>query len=238
MERLREEERTRISREIHDELGQMLTGIKMDLRWMEHRLDEFGEDRRVNPILDKLVATAELTDATVKAVQRIAAELRPGILDKLGLPMALQYEAARFEERTGIACRLVVPGEELPMRLEAATAFFRIFQEALTNVTRHAKATAVEVELQPEADGCRLEIRDNGQGMAGVDLTNLKSLGLLGMQERASLLGGGVIVRAPARRRHGGHGRIPNDPAQQGAYDPGADCRRSRNRAPRIARIF
>ena len=216
IETMREEERTRISREIHDKLGQMLTGIKMDLRWMEHRLDEFGEDRRVNPILDKLVVTAELTDATIKAVQRIAADLRPGILDKLGLPITLQYEAGRFEKRTGIACRLVVPGEALPLRLEAAIAFFRIFQEALTNVTRHAKATAVEAELQPEADGCRLEIRDNGQGMAGVDLANLKSLGLLGMQERASLLGGGVSF---APRPGGGTVvtvRIPNRPTQRG----------------------
>jgi PAS domain S-box-containing protein len=216
IESLREEERMRISREIHDELGQMLTGIKMDLRWMEHRLDEFGDDRRVNPILDKLVATAELTDATVKAVQRIAAELRPGILDNLGLPTALQYEAAQFEARTGIACRLVVPGDELTLRPEVATAFFRIFQEALTNVTRHAKATAVEVELQPEADGCRLEIRDNGRGMAGVELTNLKSLGLLGMQERASLLGGGALF---APRPGGGTVvtiRIPNSPTSKG----------------------
>jgi PAS domain S-box-containing protein len=212
IETMREEERTRISREIHDELGQMLTAIKMDLRWMEHRLDEFGDDRRVNPILDKLVVTAELTDATVKTVQRIAAELRPSTLDKLGLPTALQYEGARFKERTGIACRLVVPGETLPLPPEVATAFFRIFQEALTNVARHAKATAVEAELRPEADGCRLEIRDNGQGMAGVDLANLKSLGLLGMQERASLLGGGVSF---APRPGGGTMvtvRIPNRP--------------------------
>jgi PAS domain S-box-containing protein len=212
IETLREEERTRISREIHDELGQMLTSIKMDLRWMEHRLDEFGEDRRMNPILDKLVATAELTDATVKTVQRIAAELRPGILDKLGLAITLQYEADRFQERTGIACRLVVPGDALPLRSEAATAFFRIFQEALTNVARHAKATAVEAQLQPEADGCRLEIRDNGLGMAGGDLGKLKSLGLMGMQERAALLGGGVSF---APRPGGGTVvtvRLPNGP--------------------------
>ena len=216
VETMREEERTRISREIHDELGQMLTGIKMDLRWMEHRLDEFGDDRRANPILDKLVATAELTDATVKTVQRIAAELRPGILDKLGLPMALQYEAARFEERTGIACRLVVPDDSLALPPEAATAFFRVFQEALTNVSRHAKATAVEAELQPEADGCRLVIRDNGQGMAWSDLENPKSLGLLGMKERAGLLGGGVSF---APRPGGGTVvtvRIPYNPPDRG----------------------
>ncbi len=215
LEKLREEERTRISREIHDELGQMLTGIKMDLRWMERHLDEFGNDRRVNPILDKLVATAELADATVKTVQRIAADLRPGILDKLGLPTALQYEAARFEQRTGIPCRLVMPGDTIPLRSEAATAFFRIFQEALTNVTRHARAKAVEVELRLETDGCRLEIRDDGQGMAGVELARLTSLGLLGMQERARLLGGDVTF---GPRPGGGTVvtvRIPNIPASE-----------------------
>lgn len=196
LETLREEERTRISREIHDELGQMLTGIKMDLRWMEDRIDDFGDDPRVNPILDKLVATAELTDATAKTVQRIAAELRPGVLDKLGLPMALQYEAAQFEERTGLPCRLELPGEVPPMRFEAATAFFRIFQEALTNVVRHAQAKAVEAELRVEAQGCRLEIRDNGRGMGNVELENPASLGLRGMQERARLVGGEVYFAA------------------------------------------
>jgi signal transduction histidine kinase len=194
----------------------MLTGIKMDLRWMEHRLDEFGEDRRVNPILDKLAATVELTDAIVKTVQRIAAELRPGILDEMGLPSALQYEAGRFEERTGIACRLVEPSDTLELRPEIATTFFRIFQEALTNVSRHSGATTVEVELRMEAEDCRLDIRDNGNGMAAVDLASPKSLGLMGMRERASLLGGVVSFAA---RPDGGTAvtiQIPNNPTIQG----------------------
>lgn len=201
LETLREEERTRISREIHDELGQMLTGIRMDLRWIEDRLDDFGDDPRVNPILDRIVATAELTDATARTVQRIAADLRPGVLDKLGLPMALQYEAARTAERTGLPCAVVLPGEVPPMGFEAATAFFRIFQEALTNVIRHAGATAVEAELRVEARGCRLEIRDNGRGLDAVELENPTSLGLRGMQERARLVGGDVAF---SRRPGGG----------------------------------
>jgi PAS domain S-box-containing protein len=213
VEKLREEERIRISREIHDELGQTLTAIKMDLRWMERRLDEFGDDRRVNPILDQLVATTELADATITTVQRIAADLRPGILDESGLPPALRYEAGRFEERTGIPCQVVMPSGAIRLRSEAATAFFRIFQEALTNVTRHAKARAVEVALQLEADGCRLEIRDDGRGMTAVDPAHLTSLGLLGMQERARLLGGDVTF---GPRPGGGTVvtvRIPNTPA-------------------------
>lgn len=215
LENLREVERTRISREIHDELGQMLTGIKMNLRWMQDRLDDFGDDPRVNPILDKLVDTAELTDTTVEMVQRIAAELRPGILDKLGLAMALQYELTQFEGRTGLSCKLTVPDEEPALSPEAATAFFRIFQEALTNVARHADATAIEVNLHSEADCCRLEIHDNGKGLIGVDLHNLKSLGLLGMQERARLLGGDVSF---APRSGGGTVvlvQIPSRPPSQ-----------------------
>lgn len=196
LEKLREEERTRISREIHDELGQMLTGIKMDLRWIERRLDDFGDDRRVNPILERLMETAELVDATVKRVQRIAAELRPGILDKLGLPTALQYEASEFQSRTGIPCQVKLPATDPPLRPEAATAFFRIFQEALTNVARHAGANFVEIEFRLEDhDGC-LEIKDNGKGLSGRDLAHPKSLGLLGMQERARALNGGVSFAA------------------------------------------
>jgi len=193
LENLREEERTRISREIHDELGQMLTGVKMDLRWIEHRLDDFGEDCRVNPILDKVVSAAGLIDATAKTVQRIAAELRPGILDNLGLPTALQYEASQFENRTGIPCKLVLPPLDPTLRPEAVTAFFRIFQEALTNVARHAMATQVETEFHAEGGTCRLEIRDNGKGLEGADLADPKSLGLLGMRERARMLGGSVF---------------------------------------------
>jgi PAS domain S-box-containing protein len=193
LESLREEERTHISREIHDKLGQMLTAVKMDLRWMEHCLDEFGEDRRLNPILDKLVATSELIDATVDTVQRIATELRSDVLDKLGLSAALEHEAAQFEERTGIACAVVAPGNLPLLQPEISIAFYRIFQECLTNIIRHANASAVQIEFLA-ADVFRLEVRDNGRGIGMDDLRNLNSLGLLGMRERARLLGGEVSI--------------------------------------------
>jgi signal transduction histidine kinase len=194
LERLREEERIRISREIHDELGQLLTGIKLDLAWIEHHLDGLGDDRRLNPVLDKLVATTDLVDSTMKSVQRIASELRPGILDRLGLAAALQYELSRFQERAGIVCRLSLPGSEPELPLETATALFRIFQEALTNVSRHAGASAVEVEFQPEPGWYRLEIRDNGRGIPEANLGASTSLGLLGIRERARLLGGRAAI--------------------------------------------
>jgi PAS domain S-box-containing protein len=197
LESMREEERTRISREIHDELGQMLTGIRMDLGSIEHELGAFEGDPRVSSMVERLVAATELTEMTIRTVQRIAAELRPGILDKLGLDMALQYEVDQFRKRTGLACRLSLPENPQTMNANVATAFFRICQEALTNVARHARATAVEVALRTGGGGLELTVRDNGQGMADADRADFKSLGLLGMQERARQIGGSVTFTSP-----------------------------------------
>jgi PAS domain S-box-containing protein len=192
LETLREEERTRISREIHDELGQMLSGIKMNLRAAEKLLDVFGDDRRVNPVLDKLVETDELTDATLTNIQRIASELRPGILDNLGLATAIRNESNQFADRTGIRCHSTIPENFPTVPTDIATGLFRIFQEALTNVARHADATSVEVALWVHEHAFHLEIRDNGKGITTADLVQPGSLGLLGMRERARMLGGAV----------------------------------------------
>jgi len=216
-EQLREEDRTSIAREIHDELGQLLTGLRMDLRWIERHLNQyFPDDPRVKPMVDRLAAAGALTDTTAGVVQRIASELRPGILDKLGLGQALQWEAGRFSERHGLACRVAIPAAEPPLPRELATALFRIFQEALTNVARHAGATEVEAEFAAEGEGWRLVIRDNGRGASGLDLTAPDRLGLLGMQERARMVGGSVTF-APG----GGRGfvvtvRVPSPPVRPG----------------------
>jgi two-component system sensor histidine kinase UhpB len=197
LQAVREEERTRVAREIHDELGQMLTAIKMDLRWIENDLEQL-DDSRLNPLLDKAVEATELTDALAKSVQRIAAELRPGILDRLGLVMALAHEAEQFEQRTGIRCRFKAPEEELLLPVESVTAVFRIFQEAMTNVARHAKASAVEIELELQPGFLLLKIRDNGGGIKAADLLGNRSLGMLGMQERARHLGGEIDFNSDA----------------------------------------
>jgi two-component system, NarL family, sensor histidine kinase UhpB len=197
LQSLREEERTRIAREIHDELGQTLTGLKMDLRWAERRLAKHPSPA-LNPVLDKVVGAGELVDATIASVQRIAAELRPSLLEDLGLSAALQQEARRFQERAGVVCEVVVPDLPRPLSMERATAVFRIFQEALTNVARHAAATQVRVELMEEGpSGERLVLRvaDNGRGINAADLDDPKSLGLLGMRERAEMLGGEVAFQ-------------------------------------------
>ncbi len=195
LQAVREEERTHVAREIHDELGQMLTALKMDLRSIERDLEELNESR-LNPVLDKAVAATELTVALTKSVQRIAAELRPGILDRLGLVSALEHEAEQFQLRTKIACRVAAPAHDLDLPFESSTAVFRIFQEALTNVARHARATEVHSALFFRAGFLVLEVRDNGRGIQAGDLLGPQSLGILGMKERGRQLGGDVTFSA------------------------------------------
>jgi PAS domain S-box-containing protein len=193
LESLREEERVRISREIHDELGQNLTGLKMDLRRAERKVEELESSPAVNSLLDTLVSATELADGITASVQEIAANLRPGVLDKLGLGAALQYEGRRFQERTGIRCNVRLPEMEPTFSTELSTALFRIFQECLTNVARHAHASAVEAELKLEPGLVILSVHDNGRGITPTEMMRSESLGLLGMKERAALLGGEVL---------------------------------------------
>ena len=192
LESLREEERTRIAREIHDELGQMLTGLKMDLRWIEKKVGEIDGHPTLNPVIDKAVEAGELADQTITAVQRIAAELRPGVLDQLGLFPALKHEAQRFHKRTSILCQVELPQRQPELPPQVATAVFRIFQETLTNVARHAEAAEVRVTFREEGSRVILEVADNGRGLPPDALRNPKALGLLGMKERAAVLGGDV----------------------------------------------
>jgi two-component system sensor histidine kinase UhpB len=199
LESLREQERTRISREIHDELGQMLTGLKMDLRWIEKRLAANGQPA-LQPVAEKIAGAIHLTDDTIVTVQRIASELRPGALDNLGLAAALKHEAQQWEQRTGVRCVLHLPEQQLELSRDSATAIFRIFQETLTNVARHAQATEAVVELRSQDNNVILEVSDNGKGISTDALRDQHSLGLLGMKERARLLGGEIIF-APGRER-------------------------------------
>lgn len=183
---VREEERAHIAREIHDELGQVLTGIKMEVGWLQKRLKEPA-------LLEKCDSMAKLIDSTVQTVRKIATGLRPEMLDDMGLVAAVGWQAKEFQKRTGIRCRAKLP-PEAKYDLEISTCVFRIFQEILTNVARHARATRVDVELSVTEDRFNLEVVDNGVGIAEADLNGRKSLGLLGMQERAMLFGGEVGI--------------------------------------------
>jgi PAS domain S-box-containing protein len=190
---VREEERASISRAVHDELGQALTAVKMDLAWLAKRLPrESGE------MLEKIRSTQQLAESLIQDVRRISTELRPGILD-MGLAAAVEWQVQEFQTRTGIQCsqRLLTREAFAP---EVSTALFRILQESLTNVVRHAQATRAEVVLQKQGDRLVLWIRDNGRGFDQADSSLSKSLGLLGMRERAAILGGQVkISSAPGK---------------------------------------
>ncbi len=189
---LRENDRAEISREIHDELGQLLTGIQMQLRLIEDRLSD-REDRTLNPLIDKLVETSELVDTTINSVQRISAGLRPSSLDNLGLATAVLGEAELFSDRTGILCEVEVG--EIPEHLpaEVATTAFRIFQESLTNVARHAEARQIEAALSVTENVLKLVVADDGKGIDPSIVEDPKSLGLIGMLERAANVGGLVV---------------------------------------------
>jgi PAS domain S-box-containing protein len=190
---VREEERARISREVHDELGQSLTAVKMDLAWLAGRLP-----RRNGQMLKRIRSTRQLADSIIQSIRRISTELRPAVLD-LGLAEAVEWQVQEFQARSGIHCTVRLLTREV-VASNASTAMFRIFQETLTNVARHAKATRAEVVLQKQRDRLVLLIRDNGRGFDQADPSISKSLGLLGMRERAAILGGRVnISSAPGK---------------------------------------
>jgi signal transduction histidine kinase len=189
---VREEEKTRIARDLHDDLGQLLTAVQMELRWIEERLAQAApQPGLAGDLTDHAVEAARLTEQAAKEVQRIAADLRPSALDRLGLGPALRQEGRRFQERTGIPCD--VRGDEgLPeLDPDVATALYRVAQEALTNVARHARASRVAVTLGATGDEISLRVEDDGRGLDAI-VPGPGALGLLGMKERASMLGGDV----------------------------------------------
>ena len=195
LEAIREEERTRIAREIHDEVGQALTALKMDLAWLAKKIPARGM-----PVRRKLVGMEGVIDATMDALHRILAELRPGVLDDLGLPAAIRWLADEFKRRTEITCTVHMTGGEPGLDSGQATAVFRILQEALTNVARHAKARRVEVRLHVLPTAFELVVADDGRGITPEELQATGTLGILGMRERAITWHGRVTV-------HGDPGR-------------------------------
>lgn len=198
---LREEERTRIAREVHDHLGQLLTAMKMEVHSAQTGLSGISDTDLRERLTAKLVTTTVLTDDLIQSVQKIASELRPGVLDCLGLEAAIESEAETFEERTGVRCQCNVPQTQIVMPDKYSTALFRIFQEILTNVARHAKASLVLISLIHEDGALMLDVEDNGVGLDESRIAAPDSLGLLGMQERAEALGGQIQFR---RNRKGG----------------------------------
>ena len=192
----REEERTALARDLHDGLAQELTRLKIDLLLLHGRLGKPGKAMARDVMVPRVAKMAETADATIQSVQRIATGLRPAVLDSLGLCAAVEWQARDFQEHAGIPCRANVPAAELAAGREVATAAFRILQESLTNIQRHARATRVEVSLRQEAGLLVLGIEDNGCGIDPEVLRSPLSIGLAGMRERALLLGGQLQIRS------------------------------------------
>jgi PAS domain S-box-containing protein len=199
LEQVAEQEKMRLSREIHDVLGQELTGLKLDVSWLRRRISRIDDPIR-DPLLQRLGTMASQIDDCVQTVRRIATGLRPSLLDDLGLDAAIEWQAHEFQSRAGIRVDLSLPENDLRLDRDRATAIFRIFQELLTNVARHAGATEVSVQLGPEmkAGGSLgavvLEVSDNGRGITQIELARQDALGLLGLRERAAQFGGSLTI--------------------------------------------
>jgi PAS domain S-box-containing protein len=193
----KEEEATRIAREIHDELGGALTGLKWDLEAFNNGTSkgatQTDEERR-----QKLASMIKLIDTTIDSVRRIAAELRPSVLDDLGLAEAIKWQARQFQTQTGIVCLCDCYADSSDLSGEQSTALFRIFQEALTNVLRHAQASAIHIQLRRESGQFVMRITDDGRGITDEESAGKHSLGLLGMRERAHLVGARIEINGSA----------------------------------------
>jgi two-component system sensor kinase len=192
MHEVREAERVRIARELHDELAQWLTALKMDVSWLAGHLP--NEDNRMR---EKFERMKRLVDSTVLSVRRIAHDLRPAMLDDLGLVPALEHLLHEFSQRTGIVVGLDATAGEVDFREPLTTSVYRMVQEALTNVARHARATEVRVAIRVEGDELTVSTTDNGVGIGDAQQRSGKSLGILGIKERARTLGGGADIYSP-----------------------------------------
>ncbi|HKO96499.1 MAG TPA: PAS domain S-box protein, partial [Pyrinomonadaceae bacterium] len=194
----REEEGTRIAREIHDELGSALTGLKWDLERIDKALPEAENGGEIHSVHQRILTMTGLVDTTINTVRRISSELRPGVLDNLGLIPAIEWHAQQVQERTGIICSVDSLIEHVDLNREQTTAVFRIFQEAMTNVLRHAQATKVTIIIEEDDGEFIVEIKDNGRGITESERSGIHSLGLVGMRERANSVGGKVQINRVA----------------------------------------
>jgi two-component system, NarL family, sensor histidine kinase UhpB len=167
-----------------------LTVLKMDLTWLKKKLP-VGQ----KPMIEKTHSMLKTIDRTIETLKKIATNLRPGILDDLGLAAAIEWQAEEFQKQTGITCKVELDAEDIALDRDRNTAIFRIFQETLTNVLRHAKATVVTVSLKKTDGNIKLIVKDNGRGITRDEITHPKSYGLMGIRERAKILNGDSIIK-------------------------------------------
>ncbi|MBL0342024.1 MAG: sensor histidine kinase [Bacteroidetes bacterium] len=189
LQTIREEERKHIAREIHDELGQQLTGLKMDLAFINRKFGEANSE-----FSDKLTEMMKLVDGSIRTIRQISSDLRPGILDDLGLIPAIEWQGSEFEKRTNIKCHFLNKINESNIDESFATGVFRILQESLTNISRHSGASNVVVEIDQVENSIVLKISDNGKGFIQDKLAVNTTFGLVGMEERAAMLNGALTI--------------------------------------------
>jgi signal transduction histidine kinase len=189
LHQVRENERTLIAREIHDQIGQVLTALKFDISWIKSKLP-----KKNHSLAEKIISMNELIEKAIKTTKEISAELRPSILDDFGLEAALEWYSDEFQNRTGIICEIKTDFKQLKLDKNRSTAIFRIFQESLTNIARHANATKVKVNVKAMKNNLELKIIDNGKGITEEQINDSHSLGLIGMRERLMLLKGKLKI--------------------------------------------
>jgi PAS domain S-box-containing protein len=190
----REEEGTRIAREIHDELGGALTGLKWDLETIDNSLGKSGNGAGLSDVRKRIGTMTTLIESTINTVRRISSDLRPGVLDDLGLVAAIEWQVQQFQSRSGLECHWTSNLHDVQLSRERATVVFRIFQEILTNVLRHSSASNLYISIRAVEGALELKVKDDGRGITESERNNPRSLGLLGMKERALLVGGDVEI--------------------------------------------
>jgi PAS domain S-box-containing protein len=193
LESAREEERKNIAREIHDELGMALSTLKLDLSWLRNYVEHEYHSLDTNLLAEKTQTMTDDVKTTIKTVQRISSQLRPGVLDNLGIAAAIQWQAGEFQNRTGIDCKTCID-EHILLDQSSSIALFRIFQETLTNIMRYAEATKVEIGMRKKDGSLEFEVKDNGRGITEEQIKDPTAFGLIGMKERARYLGGNVRI--------------------------------------------
>lgn len=189
-ESLREEEKKNLAFEIHDELGHVLTAMKLELSWVLKK-----RHLREEVLHEKIVKMIEMIESTIRKVRSISSQLRPSVLDHFGIVAAIEWQAMEFQKQTAIRCRLYLTKQEVQLDERVAIAVFRIFQEILTNVARHANATRVDVHLEVEGNNLILTVSDNGRGIKSEEMSKVKSLGIVGMKERANAINGKLTIQ-------------------------------------------
>lgn len=195
LQTIKEEERVKIARELHDNLGQNLTALRIDISRLIKKINEADEKANIKSIVAQAGELLPLIDATIKLVRTISSELHPRVLDEFGLVSAIEWQIEGFTKRTGISCKLELEVETIEIEDNNRIAVFRIFQEALTNIMRHANATHVIVRIRKKNHSTILEVKDNGIGIKESNISDIESLGLTGMRERAFLLGGELMIK-------------------------------------------